>query len=244
MQGAERRLLYFLDLLGTQINTVSVPSTTWNHNPVPGLVFKLHERRVDTLTHCKQLEVSVFGITVTGWKITSNLCLIQQKFPVSGSAQILFLFESSVIHPTDFGQFSSNEKMWRVKEKTWQWEIFHNSYEHQAVLMSQHPGSLLCPSVPCTAVQSYTHTDVYRQTSCTYKMYKEAESDLAVKFPYISSQYKTQSWFFFISFLKSPEHQSSHPKPRARANSGAALSSTAGNLNIHGKQAKNCRKRK
>lgn len=54
-------------------------------------------------------------------------------------------------------------------------------------------------------------------------------------------------WFvgcvcLFVCFSESPEHHSSHSKARPRANAGAALSSTAGILNTHGKQVKNCRK--
>lgn len=153
-----------------------------------------------------------------------------------------FIFIWILCDSTEFGQFASNVKsqgkdlaMRYLPQFTWT------------------PSSVRVTTPRISAVSFWHHLLLFRaihtqmcidRHGCAHKMYKEAESDLAVKFSYISSQYKSQSWFFSISFLKSPEHQSSHPKPRARANSGAALSSTAGILNIHGKQAKNCRKRK
>lgn len=120
--------------------------------------------------------------------------------------------------------------------------------------------SLLCPSGTIYAIffcysELYTHKQMYlNKYGCiTYKMYKEAENDLAVKFYHMSSQCKTRLVFFFfgwfvgcvclfVCFSESPEHHSSHSKARPRANAGAALSSTAGILNTHGKQVKNCRK--
>lgn len=128
-------------------------------------------------------------------------------------------------------------KDWRVKEKTWQWEIFHNSYQHRAVPMSEHPGSLL----------PWYHILLFRAAH-TQQMYTDRYRY------YIWDVQRGREWFgceillhfmsvqntvlIFICFPKSPEHQPSYTKPRPRANAGAALSSTAVILNIHGKQTK------
>lgn len=65
--------------------------------------------------------------------------------------------------------------------------------------------SLLCPSGTIYAIffcysELYTHKQMYlNKYGCiTYKMYKEAENDLAVKFYHMSSQCKTRLVFCFF----------------------------------------------
>lgn len=107
--------------------------------------------------------------------------------------------------PTDFGQFSSNEKCEESRQIPGNEKSFTIHINIKLCSCSQHPGSLLCP---CGTIYSYselyTHKQMYidRYRCTTYKMYKEAENDLAVKFTHISSQYKTQSWFFSFAFPK------------------------------------------
>lgn len=222
MQGAERRLLYFLDLLSTQINMVSVPPTTWNHNTVPGLVFKCYEGRLDTFTHCKQFEVSAFSITITGWEITSNLCLIQQKLPVSGSAQVLFWFESSVI-PLTSVSFQWMEDVKSQGKDLTKRNLSQSISATNCVHLTTSRISVIIGLVPyidysdiCTHRYIWTYTDIDVYIYRCMEREKEAERDLAVKFSYISSRYKTYSWIFsFICFTQSPEHHPGHPKHQA-----------------------------
>lgn len=119
--------------------------------------------------------------------------------------------------PTDFGQFSSNERCEESRKGPGNEKSFTAHISIELCSCHNTPDLYYVLLVPWTAIQSYTHTNRCIQTDIgiTYKMYKDAESDLAVNFSYISSQYKTQSCFFLLAFPKalniSPATQSPGP---------------------------------
>lgn len=149
------RLLYFLDFPSTHRNPVSVPAVPWNHSPGSGLDSKLYERRLETLTHCKQFEVSAFGIILTGWEITSNLCLIQQNSQYQAQPWLYFYLNPLWFYW--FGQFSLNRRCEQLR-KIGQLETLHISlHQHCPRFTMRRTCVLLIPYTNCSDKYTSKH---------------------------------------------------------------------------------------